>query len=395
LRVTAQLINVDDGFHLWSENYDRRMADIFDIQDEVAGEIMGALQLHLAPSSERLTDSAEAYTLYLEALAQLDDSEIYQDIIDLLDRAIRIDPQFAKAHELKAAAYWGASGVFLESSRAQLLIHEAASHAIELDPSLVFARSLTKTADPDTWNWQNEFKAIEEAIAAEPDNVQLLVVWTYDLLMCGYFEEGLQAAKRLKELDPLSPQAYWPISDAYIALDRLTEARAVNAELHDEGFEGYAAQRQAYMYFMEGRYDEGVDALGDWFIDGMNGQALREFIDNATDPQSGLTFLRSWVDEIDASSASYYEKVYARLWYLALGYLDDYWREIIEVTPESPHSWTNAEQLEYIGVIWHTAGFRRHSNYIPYAAKYGMLDLWDARGAPDFCSKTDGQWACE
>jgi TolB-like protein len=395
LRVTAQLIKVDDGFHIWSESYDRQMADIFDIQDEVASEIMDALQLHLAPPSERLTDSAEAYALYLEALAQADDSEIYQDVIDLLDRAIRIDPQFAKAYELKSSVYWGATSVFLESSRAQLLIYEAATRAHELDPSLVLARSVSQTAHPDTWSWSNEFEALEEAINAEPDNLQLLFVWGYDLLMSGYFEEGLQIAKRFRELDPLSASGHWQLSDAYIALDRLADARAINAELHDLGFEEFAAQRQAYSHFMEGQFDEGVEALGDWFMDGMNGQALREFIDRAKDPESGLTFLRSWIDEIDASAASYYEKQSSKVWFLILGYLDDYWREIIEVTPESPSSWTNAEQLEFNGVIWHSTGFRRHPSYILYAAKYGMTDLWDTRGAPDHCSKASHQWICE
>jgi TolB-like protein len=395
LRVTAQLIKVDDGFHIWSESYDRQMADIFDIQDEVAGEIMNALQLHLAPSSKRPTDSAKAYALYLEALAQVDDNENYQYVIDQLDRAIRIDPQFAKAYELKASVYWGATGVFMPSATAQLLIHEAAARAYELDPSLVLAKAFSETSHPDTWSWVNEFKALEEAIRAEPDNVQLLNVWSYDLLVSGYFNEGLQVAKRLRKLDPLSPQAYWQRGDAYTALGRIADARAVNAETHDIGFEEFAAQRQAYMHFMEGQYDEGIDALGDWFFDGMNGQVLKNFIDSATDPESGLTFLRSWIDEIDASAASYYEKLNAKVWYLMLGYLDDYWREIEVNTPESPSSWTNSEQLEFIGVIWHSTGFRRHTSYIPYAAKYGMTDLWDKRGAPDFCSKTDGQWACE
>jgi hypothetical protein len=213
--------------------------------------------------------------------------------------------------------------------------------------------------------------------------------------MSGYFEEGLQIAKRFRELDPLSASGHWQLSDAYIALDRLADARAINAELHDLGFEEFAAQHQAYSHFMEGQFDEGVEALGDWFMDGMNGQALREFIDRAKDPESGLTFLRSWIDEIDASAASYYEKQSSKVWFLILGYLDDYWREIIEVTPESPSSWTNAEQLEFNGVIWHSTGFRRHPSYILYAAKYGMTDLWDTRGAPDHCSKASHQWICE
>jgi TolB-like protein len=67
LRVTAQLINVADGYHIWSETYNRQMADIFDIQDDVAGAITDALQLHLTPGSDRQTQNAEAYALYLEA----------------------------------------------------------------------------------------------------------------------------------------------------------------------------------------------------------------------------------------------------------------------------------------------------------------------------------------
>ncbi len=395
LRVTAQLINVDDGFHIWSESYDRRMADIFDIQDEVAGAITDALKLHLTPASDKPTDSAEAYALYLEALAQVDSFDRYEDLTDLLDRAIRIDPQFARAYELKAAVYWNAAGGFMRSSQAQPLVHEAAMRAHELDPSLVLARSLSKTSNPETWTWNNEFEAIEEAIRAEPDNAQLLFVWSYDLAMCGYFDESLKTAKRVIELDPLSFGGHVQAIDANLALGRHADTRAAIADFHNVGFEELAAQRLAYIHFMAGEYDEGIAALGDWTLDGMTGQALGTFIDNVTDPESGLSFLQTWIGEIEASEASFYEKSSANLWFLILGHLDEYWRVIEKNSPESPHSWTNAEELEIAGVINHATGFRRHRSYIPYVEKYGMLALWDRRGAPDFCSKTDGQWACE
>jgi TolB-like protein len=395
LRVTAQLINVDDGFHIWSESYDRQMADIFDIQDEVASAITDALKLHLTPASDKPTNNPEAYALYLEALAQLDSFDRYEDLTDLLDRAIRIDPQFAKAYELKAAVYWNAAGSFMRSSQAQPLVHEAAMRAYELDPSLVLARSLSRTSNPETWTWNNEFEAIEEAIRAEPDNVQLLFVWSYDLVMSGYFEEGLQVAKRIIELDPLSFRGYWQAIDANLAIGRQADIRAAITEFHNAGFEERAARREARFHFLAGRYDEGIAALGDWTIDGMNGQELRSFLDNATDPESGLSFLRTWIEKIEASEVSFNDKTTSKFWLLTLGHLDDYWREIEENTPESPHSWTSAEDLEIYGVINHAAGFRRHPSFIPYVEKYGMLDLWDRRGAPDFCSKTDGQWACE
>jgi TolB-like protein len=395
LRITAQLIKANDGFHLWSETYDRQMADIFDIQDEVAAAIMDALQLHLTAPGKRPTNSSEAYALYLEALAQVDSFDRYEDLTDLLDRAIRIDPQFARAYELKAAVYWNAAGSFMRSSQAQPLVHEAAMRAHELDPSLVLARSLSKTSNPETWTWNNEFEAIEEAIRAEPDNAQLLFVWSYDLAMCGYFDESLKIAKRVIELDPLSFGGHVQAIDANLALGRHADTRAAIADFHNVGFEELAAQRLTYIHFMAGEYDEGIAALGDWTLDGMTGQALGTFIDNVTDPESGLSFLQTWIGEIEASEASFYEKSSANSWFLILGHLDEYWRVIEKNSPESPHSWTNAEELEIAGVINHASGFRRHPRFIPYVEKYGMLELWDRRGAPDFCKKTDGQWACD
>jgi TolB-like protein len=113
LRVTAQLIKVEDGYHVWSETYDRKMADIFAIQDDVAGAITDSLRLQLSPRSSRPTADTEAYALYLEALpyvASNDDADVLDSVLGLLDRAIEIDPEFAKAHELKALSYWMTAG---------------------------------------------------------------------------------------------------------------------------------------------------------------------------------------------------------------------------------------------------------------------------------------------
>ena len=103
LRVTAQLIKVEDGFHIWSNTYDRKMADIFDIQDDVARAISEALRLHLSSAESRPTENTEAYALYLEALATRDFvSGDISEALALLNRAIALDPGFAKAYELKA-----------------------------------------------------------------------------------------------------------------------------------------------------------------------------------------------------------------------------------------------------------------------------------------------------
>jgi TolB-like protein len=395
LRVTAQLINVDDGFHIWSETYDRQMADIFDIQDEVANAITDALKLHLTPGTDRPTDSPEAYALYLEALAQLNSEQPYQDLIDLLDRAIFIDPQFAKAYELKAAVYWSVAAYNLETSEAQLLIYESAARAYELDPSLVLAKSFATTAHPDTWSWSADFEAAKEAYRAEPDNVQILDFWTYDLNIAGYHKDALPVAQRIIDLDPLSQIGYQRTAQAYWALGNRADSYATLEKLRDAGYEELAATLLAYSYITAGEYDEGIAALGDWSVDGMNGQALEVFIENATEAESGLEFLRAWVDEVDSNADNFFDKMYAKVWYLRFGYLDDYWREIEENSPEKQSTWSSMETLEYIGQQSRDSGFKKHPSYIPHQTEYGMVNLWDKHGAPDHCSKTDGQWACE
>jgi tetratricopeptide (TPR) repeat protein len=213
--------------------------------------------------------------------------------------------------------------------------------------------------------------------------------------MAGYHKDALPVAQRIIELDPLSQIGYQRTAEAYWALGKPADAHATLGKLRDIGYEESAATLLAYSHFTAGEYDEGIAVLGSWSVDGMNGQALEEFIENATEPGSGLKFLRAWVDEIDSNADNYFDKFQAKRWYLRLGYLDDYWREIEENSPESPSTWSSAETMEYVGKNSRGSGFTKHPSYIPYETKYGMVDLWNKHGAPDYCSKTDGQWACE
>jgi TolB-like protein len=224
IRITAQLIKVDDGYHLWSETYDRTMADIIDIQDDVAGKIAAALEVHLAPGSNRTTSNSEAYALYLQAMATASAFNVGPAAaVELLDQALEIDPTFAKAHELKASVYYAYSGWMIEAPVAQMLVHQSANAALALDPTLVVAKAFALTANLD-WNWTTELAALTEAANAMPNNILLLDSLVYDLIYTGYFEEGLEVAKREIELDPLSPVGYYRAAEALIGLRRYDEA---------------------------------------------------------------------------------------------------------------------------------------------------------------------------
>src|SRR5205807_2260061 len=142
LRVTAQLINVEDGYHLWSERYDRQLEDVFQIQDEIAENIVSALRLVLGEDEKRAlekprAENVKAYENYLRGRQiehQLRRSAL-QYARRMFDRAIEIDPNFARAHAGIADCcsflymYWDGSKANLEAADA------SSQRALELDPA--------------------------------------------------------------------------------------------------------------------------------------------------------------------------------------------------------------------------------------------------------------------
>ena len=398
LRVTAQLINVTDGYHLWSETYDRQMADIFDIQDDVAGAITDALQLHLTPHSDRPTKNTEAYTLYLQALA-LRAYSSGEDLIlaqALLDDAIVLDPQFAKAYELKATFYWYQSAWLIDAPLGQKLTYEAARKALELDPTLHGARQFSRTAHPD-WNWNMEFEALDRLLRVDPNDLAALGALTWDMINVGYFDESARLAQRIIDLEPLSPLGYWRKADALLAMGRRNEAQTHLERAIDLGNNFIAGPALLGAAFLI----EGEDEVAiDWYEKlysaiGRDPAEVRPLIENVRDPATGKVFLDQWVEAEVANASNIDEQLAPYHWYLYFGYLDDYWLALESSAGGNVPGWTNADLLEHQGMIFRRVGYAKHPKYVPWATASSIVDLWDKRGPPDHCSKADGQWACE
>jgi TolB-like protein len=396
LRITAQLIKVDDGYHIWSETYDRQMADIFDIQDDVAQAITEALKLHLTANAERPTENTQAYALYLEALAlsiAREEDDINQGLA-LLDRAIELDPTFAEAWGLRATFYWQAGGWVLDNSEAQRLTYEAAIKALELDPSLNEARSFASAANPDTLGWNSEIEALETWVKAEPANANAMIPLTYGLLMTGYFNEVIDLADRIIELEPLASIGYLRKGEALSAAGRREEAQAAWLKAVELGGEF------AYPYLGDDELIAGNDELGaDYYsayfqLIGADPEAVRSLIQNARDPDTGKAFLDNWIVESVANASTTEETIVPYFWYLSFGYLDDYFDAVNNLRGKGA-GWTNAETLEVNGMTFRRIGYTRHPAYLENAESDGLFDLWDQRGAPDHCQKVDGDWVCE
>ena len=211
VRVTIQLINVADGFHLWSEIYDRELTDIFALQDEIATAVVKALRIELLDeeiAAERVAINPAAYDLFLRGRGELNENVAgsLERTVDYLKRAIELEPDYAAAMALLASTYldmdeFGSLSI-TESLR---LSGPLIVKALELDPN-----------QPDAWAAQGyrqlrldqnglAGESLRRALELAPSHIRALNSYTNVLLTQGRFRENLEATRTLAELDPQNP----------------------------------------------------------------------------------------------------------------------------------------------------------------------------------------------
>ncbi len=239
VRVTAQLIKADDGYHVWSENYDRELDDIFAIQDEISAAILQQLKAHLMgediPTVAR-TDS-EAYDLYLLASQRIYERNqpSLQMASDLLSKAIKIDPEYAPAF-----SQLGIATLLLSSENyGELLPEEAHSkakdlfdRAMQLDPEQAEAM-----AGMGLWNMNSQLdyasaiQWLERALAINP-NLTNASVWLASALSeQGELKRNIEILQQTFARDPLHPPTYNNIAQEMSVAGRFDEARALLTNL--------------------------------------------------------------------------------------------------------------------------------------------------------------------
>jgi serine/threonine-protein kinase len=212
LRITAQLVNVADGYHLWSERYDRQMDDVFAVQDDIARMVADRLRTTLMePPAEALvtppTESLEAYHLYLKGhfFWRKRDKWIPKGL-ELLEKAVALDPGYARAHAGLADCYasLGTYG-FLPPEQARPRAKASAARALELDPNVAEAHCAMGYVQ-----WYCEWKLVDaeasfrRAIALRPTLASAHAFLSFLLPLLGRHEEALEAARLASELEPLS-----------------------------------------------------------------------------------------------------------------------------------------------------------------------------------------------
>jgi serine/threonine-protein kinase len=217
IRVTAQLANVADGYHLWSERYDRQMEDIFSLQDEITREIVRELRVKLIsddrqPLVDRPTTSTEAYELYLKGRQGVYDFTAggFNRAIEYFKQAVAADPAYALAYAGMAFAYLNRGNFGLAPPREVMpKAKEAAQKALQLDEEIAEPHwALAEVLQYYDWDWEGADREYRRALSLRPNDPEVHSRAAQFLGITRQFEEAIGLSRRAVELDPLSREAH-------------------------------------------------------------------------------------------------------------------------------------------------------------------------------------------
>lgn len=233
LRITVQLINISDGYHLWSERYDRRMSDIFEVQDEITMAVVDALKVKLLVADrsavlKKATVNSEAFELYLRARALWNKRTRagFEKAVRHLEEAIKLDSNYALAYVGLADCYsflayfeWFAPAEMAPKAKM------AVEKALELAPGLAECHTAMATFK---LYFEFDFEAAEReyraAIAISPGFPQAHYLYCSTLAATGRSDEAIEEGQTAVSLDPLSPLASMTLARALCYAGRCGEA---------------------------------------------------------------------------------------------------------------------------------------------------------------------------
>ena len=298
VRITAQLINVEDGYHIWSDSYDRELQDIFAARSQVAQTVAQALQVKLAAGESQIlgqkpTEDLEAYQLYLKGRHA---AATYADPVTAmryLQQAIARDPNYALAYNGLAYYYVSGTDGLIAGSEALPRARQAAERALQLDPSLAEAHTWLGTVhwwyDRDDAAARREFHT---AITMQPDLASAHEMYGWYLVAADQVNAGLAESHRAVELDPLSSETNAFLGVNLYLTRRYDEAvKQLRAAINTNPDYVYPHLFLGRVYARTGRFSEAV-------------AELRTAMQLAPGPEQEAALGRAYADAGDRSKAT-------------------------------------------------------------------------------------------
>jgi TolB-like protein/Tfp pilus assembly protein PilF len=323
IRISAQLVNVENGYQLWSETYDRQLEDVFAVQDEISRSIVDALKVRLVGASAPAivpTKNLEAYTTYLKGRYHFDKAseQSLGKALDLFQHALLQDPGFARAYAGIADVWCGLADDWVAPDDAYPRAKAAAERALQRDPDLADAMiSIGKVLCWHEWKFAEGVERLDRAVELSPNNSEAQWVLGTALPLVGRMREGVQAVRRAVELDPLRVEyAGW--LTRFLLYDKDYEAAIASGkellEVDEEYGRGFVWMGSAYLAL-----GEPTTAL-DWF---QRGQALKRAVrsyDVMIVRALAALDRREEADEIMTRLENESKHQYVRSEYLAMGH---------------------------------------------------------------------------
>jgi len=382
IRITAQLIDASTDVHLWSDHYDREMNDIFQIQDEIANAIVQALSTELgvggleAVSVVSATSNVDAYDLYLKARELFIARENLKVSWQLLDKAVNMDPEFARAWETLSAVRSVATSWFPgDGIDHQSLALAAARRALEIDPKLSMPHAVIgMTHEVTGEGYAGAISSLDKAIENDPKNATAWLWRGITIKEMGYIEKAMSDFEQCLELDPGYLNCRQHAAEALLALGQIEAAirefeTTLEANFHsvDDAFVSY------YVHTGQRAMAHAVASL-----------SLR----NAFAPVS------YWIDAIENPDQDHSSSV-ARFnqWGTKIHW-DICDMESVAIALGQEHCYTTIENAR---LIWQpdTSGFRKKPAFKEWVNTH-LMAYWQENGFPPQCQALeDGDFECD
>ncbi|TVP60007.1 MAG: hypothetical protein EA351_01040 [Gemmatimonadales bacterium] len=350
VRITAQLIGANTDGHLWSQAYDRDLTDIFQVQEEIARAITGALEDVLGMRRvvvEASTENLEVYDRFLRGRALFHNrTELDRAIADL-HWAVEQEPGFGEAWTYLAAAYSVVTGGYpteLSMRAARDGAADAIGHASRLAPEDPLVLAIRGTMGSDAGDFVGSMDLLRRAAGMRTSDSTPLFWYGLHLLTAGYLTESLEVLERAAAMDPMSGVVQGWIAQAHMALGNMAEAETHSRHAVDRGWDA-AALFIALELNRRGELERVADWWPDWTTtvrgsdlewEGFDGESVEDILERA------IAVAR------DGDFRSYSLR---GAWYRS-----------------SP-------------------GLREHPKFFELARQVGLVELWETRGYPPGCTR--------
>jgi len=400
VRITAQLIRAKDGFHLWSETYDGDLKDVFALQENIARAITDKLQVILQGDQKiglvkAGTTNTEAYSLYLQATAIFNRREgaRFAEAIEMLKKALTLDPGYSRAHSRLAALYSVNSNYVggLAFSKALPLIERHARLATEIDPSLAEPFAALGSAWGERRKFLQSEEAFSRALKLDPNDVTANFWQATQLIRTGYMREGTAALDRTLALDPLLPNALLWRARIHVFDGELEKGERM-LRLAAEGGHAFVGIGQNKLDIARGDRAAAINSLT---------QGLAGYFTSAFPAESAALFAKACYGDVEA------RKQTLALMDAYLAGKPDYIAGVVpyvlmrsgdvgrglRLAQDKP---TSNDSMVLSEMFRRNSEVRGAPEFPEFARRSGLAAFWDAKGPPDHCRKNDkGDYTCE